>query len=92
MKREKVSTYKKGCRCKKCRGAIAAYSRKRRAANPEKVREYERRWYAANLEKARAKSRKWRAVPANRDYANRIYKPLYRRRKMDEEARSSYGL
>ena len=45
--------------CKQCK---AEQSRKRYAANPEKVLERNRKWRAANPEKERERKRKWRAA------------------------------
>ena len=48
-----------GHTCKQCK---ADQSRKRYAANLEKMREYKRKQYAANPEKMREYNRKWRAA------------------------------
>ena len=61
-----------GHTCKQCK---ADQSRKRYAANLEKMREYKRKQYAANPEKVLESNRKWRAANLEkmREYKRKQY-------------------
>jgi hypothetical protein len=53
----------------------AAYNKKWREANPEKVKAHNRQWREANPEKAKANSRQWRdANPEKSAAANKKYR------------------
>ena len=72
----------KVCRCEYNRKRRAAnpeklreQARKRHAANPEKAREQRRNWCADNSDKLRERNRKWNA--ANPEYARNYHRKYY---------------